>query len=366
MPLGNTLRMAVAAGDAASRRLNSPGPLAVARMGGSSIATPGAMGWVTDFLNAAYYARPRNTRDVDDLRLAFGILTTAWHRWDRRLRLGDLRHFNSSFGAARLRNGPTLGRDQLLEGADRLLGPDFAPGWASSDRRAHGSSFRDAAARTAFDPALRLRDGALDVLTPPRSEAAAQTWQTYRPVPLPSVDRAAALLTTPERWPDFGTELGRFTAVRRGGLPGQTFEIELAARITPRTPLFTRAYVTATRVLTRASDADELDAHIERIGAAMAAAGAGGDRRPMPPGASAHTLIELTTHQGHFLGRGISRLLLFEHDLGVFARDIGSWDPLPPHLAAMYRFGGNKAQHAFWGEGTPEQGLFHQLARAAA
>ena len=184
-------------------------------------------------------------------------------------------------------------------------------------------------------------------------------------MPLPSAERAAAVLATPERWPDLASELGRFTSVQAGGLPGQTFEIELAARVTPRTPVFTRAYVSATRVLSRADDEAELDAHLERIAAGMAAAEAAGDVRPMPPGARAHTLVELTTHRGHFLGRGISRFLLYELNGQAFARDIGSWDPLPPHLAALYRMGGARAQRAFWGEGRPEQCIFWQLARLA-
>jgi hypothetical protein len=44
-------------------------------MAGTSIAGPDAALWVTHFLNAAYYARPREDRDVDDLRLAFCILS---------------------------------------------------------------------------------------------------------------------------------------------------------------------------------------------------------------------------------------------------------------------------------------------------
>ena len=50
--------------------LRLPGPIRFARMAGSSIAAPGAIAWVTDFLNAAYYARADDERDVDDLRLA--------------------------------------------------------------------------------------------------------------------------------------------------------------------------------------------------------------------------------------------------------------------------------------------------------
>jgi hypothetical protein len=52
------------------------GPLRFARMTGSSIAGRDAAAWVTDFLNAAYYRRPVGDRQVDDLRLAFSILTT--------------------------------------------------------------------------------------------------------------------------------------------------------------------------------------------------------------------------------------------------------------------------------------------------
>src|SRR5262245_60881636 len=64
--------------------------LRFARMTGSSIAGPDAAGWITDFLNAAYYRREPDRRDVDELRLASAIVTTRWHRLGhRRLRVGD-------------------------------------------------------------------------------------------------------------------------------------------------------------------------------------------------------------------------------------------------------------------------------------
>src|SRR5579875_4033737 len=68
------------------------GPLRFARMSGSSIAGRDSAAWVTDFLNAAYFRHPVPERNVDDLRLAFSILTTYWYRRDpsRRLHLGDL------------------------------------------------------------------------------------------------------------------------------------------------------------------------------------------------------------------------------------------------------------------------------------
>src|SRR5215471_16325331 len=79
------------------------GPLKFARMTGSSIAGRDAAAWITDFLNAAYYRHPIAGRDVDDLRLAFCVLTTYWYRnaVGRRLHFTDLRAFHSAFGSAR-------------------------------------------------------------------------------------------------------------------------------------------------------------------------------------------------------------------------------------------------------------------------
>ena len=47
-------------------------------------------------------------------------------------------------------------------------------------------------------------------------------------------------------------------------------------------------------------------------------------------------------------------------------RDVGSWDPLPLHLAAGYRLGGKRAQVKFWGEGTPDESMLHQIALVSA
>ena len=65
---------------------------------------------------------------------------------------------------------------------------------------------------------------------------------------LPDPARALALLSDPARWPDMGCAAGRFTALRPGGLDGQSFEIEVALEPVPRAPIFTRGYVTATAV----------------------------------------------------------------------------------------------------------------------
>ena len=46
---------------------------------------------------------------------------------------------------------------------------------------------------------------------------------------MPSAEAVIAALTRPETWPDYASEIGRFTPLRPGGLAGQTFEIEVAA-----------------------------------------------------------------------------------------------------------------------------------------
>jgi hypothetical protein len=66
------------------------------------------------------------------------------------------------------------------------------------------------------------------------------------------------------------------------------------------------------------------------------------------------------------MGRGISRLIVYRDGAGAFVRDIGSWDPLPPHLAAAYRAGGDAAQVAFWGPEDPEASMLAQLAIVTA
>lgn len=91
-------------------------------MAGSSIAARDAAPWFTDFLNAAYYRRPLAEREVDDLRLAFSVLTTYWYRSDptHRLHARDLTAFHRAYGAHRFdtaRSGRgLLTRAQLLEG----------------------------------------------------------------------------------------------------------------------------------------------------------------------------------------------------------------------------------------------------------
>ena len=133
------------------------GPLRFARMTGSSIAGRDAAAWVTDFLNAAYYRRPVAERQVDDLRLAFSVLTTYWYRKGRgRLRVTDLPAFHRAFGAHRFDTQDTgrglLSRDQLLEGAAGLIGDWFPDAYHDDERRGWGIAFPTAEEKAAYDP----------------------------------------------------------------------------------------------------------------------------------------------------------------------------------------------------------------------
>jgi len=331
-------------------------PVRTARMAGSSIAAPSAMAWVTDFCNAAYYARDPSERDVDDLRLAWCVLATRWaSRSGRRLGARDLPAFNRAFGGERLRAGGRLDRRALLDGARRLLGDWFDEAYHDDRRRAHGIAFETVGARVAFDHTRLLRRGALKDLTPPRRPAEERLWATYDPVLLADPDAALRFLLEPARWPDMASAAGRFTAVAGTELRGATFEISVIAAPAERAPIFTRAYVTCTGVH---RDPRALDAEVRLLTAAVPGA--------LPTGADAVALVELTTHKGHFLGRAISHLLIYEHDGATFIRDVGCWDPLPPHLAVVYETVGKDAQVAFWGPEPAEASMLAQLARVTA
>lgn len=310
------------------------------KLSGLSIAGRDAAPWVTDFLNAAYYKRPG--ADVADVRLAFTILTTYWWRHGK-LHVTDLPAFHRAFGRARLDASGRLERDALLAGGRALLG-DWFPGTVSG----WGIAFPDEEARAAYDPARRLELAPLGELTPETSADA--IFHTYPPVPVADVAATVAAVTTPERWPDYATGLGRFTPLRRGGLDGQTFEIEVVAP----GPILQRGYVTVSGPTT---DADWLAA----LEAGLAAQG---EPRAVPEGGELLAGIDLTTHAGHFMGAGHNRVLLFtDADGAPFLRAAGTWNPMPWHLDRAYALAGRDAQHAFWGP-DPQQSMLAQLAAA--
>src|SRR3712207_2374095 len=186
-------------------RVSASPQLRFARMTGSSIAARDAAGWITDFLNAAYYRRDPARRDVEDLRLAAAIVATRWHRLGhRRLRVGDVVPFHAAFGRERFVDGTrsergTLGREQLVEGAGRLLGSWFADAYADAERRAWGIAFESPEERAFYDPEVRLRLARLGPSTPPEAPGREQTWHTYPPVEVPSSDGVIGALSRPEK-----------------------------------------------------------------------------------------------------------------------------------------------------------------------
>ena len=353
---------AFAAGLVAGRALG-PRQLRFASMAGSSIAAPDAAGWITDFLNAAYYRWAPARRDVTTLRLAQAVVTTRWHGLGmRRLRATDMVPFHRAFGRARFMESPrgTLSREQILDGAADLLGDWFPAAGADPGRRGWGVAFETPADKAAYRPEDRLRHARLGALTPETAPGAEQTWHTYPPVEVPSAEGVITALSAPETWPDYATEIGRFTPVRSGGLGGQTFEIEVAAGTAAGRPVFTRGYVTITQLVT----GDDAVEYVRELNEGLARYGR--DEPPaVPDGASPVLAFDLTTHEGHFMGAGHNRLVLFEQDGRAYVRAAGTWDPMPWHVAQAYALAGRTAQHAFWGAGTPEQSMLHQIALAA-
>lgn len=243
--------------------------------------------------------------------------------------------------------------------------PWFEQAYHDDELRRHGIAFQTTAARDAYRPEYRLRHAKLGEPTPPQRPRNEQVWHTYKPVAVDSAQRTLQALARPERWPDFASDLGRFTAVRAGGLAEQTFEIEVISALTPRTPAILRGYVTVTRFFTRDEHPDELEHYAARVSELMVRFGR--DEPPaFPPGCTPLAALCLDTHEGHFMGRGRNRLLAYELDGQDYLRAAGTWDDLPMSLEQAYRSSGRKAQQAFWGDERPESSMLHQIARAAA
>jgi hypothetical protein len=355
------------AGFAVGHALSSP-QVRFARMAGFPIAAPTAVGWVTDFINAGYYRRAPDSREVDDLRLTRCILTSYGQRGGgRRLRGHDVLDFHRAFGRQRLdarRSARgTLSREELLEGAAALLGDWFPDAYADPERRAYGIAFETTADRDAYSPEDRLGLVPLGGLTPESAPPERQVWHTYPAVELPSADAALTLIHRPERWPDFGSELGRFMPLRKTGLLGQTFEIEVVAGTSAGRPIFTRGYVSVTRVVDHSAPG-ELARYVAVLNENLARYGQ--EEPPaVPDGAEPLIAFDLTTHEGHFMGRGHNRLIVYERDARPYIRAAGTWDPMPWHLEYAYRVAGRQAQHAFWGHGArEEQSMLCQLAKS--
>lgn len=350
----------------ATDRLRSASMTRTAAMAGSTLAAPTAAAWVTDFLNATYYAKEREARDLDDLRLAFAVVTTYWDQQGaRRLGAADVLRFHRAFGTARFRGSGgrtgTLSREALLDGGSVLLGPWFRDALQDPDHLGWGIAFPTPEAKQAHDPERRLAGAHLGELTPPRRPEQEQIWHTYPPVEVPDVEATLAAVLAVEHWPEYASELGRFTPLRRGGLAGQTFEIEVVGFPSRRTPVFTRAYVTVQDLV---SSAEPLALHAWvsnlRRGFSMRPE----EASPVPNDAEVHAGFDLVAHEGHFMGDARNRLVLYSVDGRSYLRAAGTWDPMAWHLAELYDRVGRWSQHAFWGMEGPEQSMLHQIARA--
>jgi hypothetical protein len=368
---GASTTLALMGAAVVGRRAWQSSPVWVARMSGTSISAPDAVGWVTDFLNAAYYARIPELRDIEDLRVGFAILTTRWNQLGhRRLHAPDVVAFHRAFVRERLGDNAdsprgTLTREQLFAGAARLFGPWFEDAYLDEERRAYGIAFETLAERDGYKPEYRLRHAKLGDPTPPSRPRDEQVWHTYNPVPVDSPQRTIAALRRPETWPDYGTDIGRFTPVRSGGLLRQTFEIEVITALTSRTPAILRGYVSVSRLLTRDDDEEALDAYAARLSELMVRFGRD-QPRAFPEGCTPLMALCLDTHEGHFMGRGRNRLLMYRLDGQDYLRAAGTWDDMPVTLEQAYRSMGRKAQEAFWGDERPESSMLHQIALRTA
>jgi hypothetical protein len=369
MAVSHLIAAAAGAGAAlVADRLRDAGVTRTATMAGSTLAAPTAAAWVTDFLNAAYYAKDRSLRDLDDLRLAFMIVTTYWdQQGTRRLGAADVLRFHQAFGTARFRGTGgktgTLSHDALLEGGAKLLGtwfPDAAQDW---DRLGWGMAFPTVAAKQAHDPELRLDRAQVGPLTPPKRPEREQIWHTYPPVEVPDAAATAAAILAVEHWPDYASELGRFTPLRAGGLDGQTFEIEVVGFPSARTPVFTRGYVTVQDLVT-AEDPLALHEWVSDLRRGFTARP--DEASPVPDDAEVHAGFDLVCHEGHFMGDAKNRLVLYSLDGRSYLRAAGTWDPMTWHLAELYDRVGRWSQHAFWGMESPEQSMLHQIAAQVA
>jgi hypothetical protein len=254
-----------------------------------------------------------------------------------------------------------LTRAELLDGARRLLGEWFQDAYLDDERRGWGIVFPTAQEKRSYSPERRLKLARVGALTPPAAPGAEQTWQTYAPVALDPAKRASEAIRRSETWPDYASEIGRFTPLRSSPLKGQTFEIEVAAGTDAGRPVFQRGYVTVTRLVTT-QEPTALGTYFDSLEDGMSRFGR--DQPPvLPAGAEPLLGLDLTTHEGHFLGRATNRLMLYIHEGQAFLRAAGTWDPMPWHLDQAYRRAGRDAQHAFWGQGSIErQSMLHQLA----
>ena len=370
MAVSHLLAAATGAGialatDRLADRLRGTEPLKTVRQAGSTLAAPTAGLWITDLLNAAYYAKPAEQRDLVDLRLASSIVTTFWYeQGQRRLQARDVLRFHDALGTARLQrsggHAGTLDTDALITGGNRLFGAWFADAARDPDLQGWGIVFQSVEDKERYVPELRLEPVELGPLAPPQAPMDEQVWQTFPPVEVADAEVAVEALLAVERWPEYTSELGRMTALRRQGLDRQTFEIEVVGFPGPRLPVFLRAYVTVQNLVT-AEHEDARDQWLTQLRLGFASRP---EPSPVPEGAEVHLAFDLVAHEGHFMGNAKNQLIVYSHDGRSYVRATGIWDPMPWHLGELYDQVGRWNQQAFWGMASPEQSMLHQLAAA--
>ena len=353
----------------AARQVRDRAPFA--RMLGSSIARPDAAGWVTDFLNATHHQRPGQVRDPSDLRLALTILTTYWDRHDhRRLRGSDALAFHRAFGRLRLtatEGAPRgqLDRPSLLTGAERLLGDWFTDAYDDPARRGWGIAFPTTGERDAYDPTIRLRAARLGPLTPPVLPPSEQVWHTYAPVPVHSAEGVVALLTRPEVWPDFATQIGRFTPLRPGGLAGPDLRDRDHDPVHPPLPRvhprLRDHHPPGDRRGPRRPCVCGSTSSTRRWSASGATSRRSSPTAPRRSSGSTSRPITATSWAPRATGSSSTSTTGAN---GCGPRGPGTTMPFP--LDQAYRRVGRESQAHFWGEGDVSTSMLHQIAAQSA
>ena len=308
--------------------------------------------------------RSPDERDVDDLRLAFGILTTRWHRLGRRLRAHDV---------ARL--PPRVRRRRGFAGARAALGRSRA----SSCSRARSGCSAPGSPTPTRDPA-RARLGHRVPRPPPsaprtspsggsrdaalgRAHAAAarrreQAGTTYPAVPLPSARRRArGARPSPRAGPTSAARSGASPPLRSGGLAGPDVR-DRGRRASPRRARRCSRAAMSPRPrcsTTPAAIAAALEPAAAGLGGAAAAAG----RDPAAAAAADHARGPLPR---------LCRVARGRVGAGRAPRSSAtsaSGTRCPRTLPCPFRLAGRAAQSSFWGGGAPEDSMLHQLALAA-
>ena len=184
----------------------------------------------------------------------------------------------------------------------------------------------------------RLAHSALGPPTPPLRRHEDQDWSTYEPVELPNPDRDWRC------WPI--RRGGRTWAVRTGASPAPQHRARRSdvrnrgrgracAALSGLPPRLRHLHRAAPRGRSRGRATARGGGRA--AGAHRAGSGGHGNTQPLLPDcAEPLALIVLTTHEGHFLGRARSHLLVWrdEKGRGSGTSRLGS---LPPRLAAAYR-----------------------------